>query len=294
MLWRAVTSAHPLVARVVAAYLEEVDREVPGLVEGFYLTGSVALGEFRARTSDVDFVAVTGPPLGTTALDALARAHARLRTRLPHPHLDGMYATWVDLAQDPALRRGPHSHEGRFHAHARGPGDPVTWHVVAKHGVAFRGPAPAEVPIWTNAAVLAAWIQNNLDTYWRRLLHCAARPVDPWFVASHMAYGAVWIVLGTSRLHFTLATGDVCSKEAAGEYALRTFGDRWHRVVRESLFIRRADRARPRVGSALAEVVDHLRPRCCGGWGLHYATPFARRHDVLAFGEMVISDAERR
>ena len=289
-----MTLLHALVADVVAAYLDAVDREAPRLVDGFYLIGSVALGEFRPRTSDVDFVAVTDAPLGTTALDALARAHARLRTRLPRPHLDGIYTTWDDLARNPALRRGPHCALGRFHADAQGPGDPVTWHTLASHGVACRGPSPADVRIWTDARALAAWTQENLDTYWRRLLGRAASPLDAWFAASHMAYGAVWIVLGTSRLHYTLATNDVCSKEAAGEYALRVFGDRWHRVVRESLCIRRGDRAQPSVGSALDDAVNHLRARRNGAWGLYYATPFERRRDVLAFGEMVVRHAERR
>ena len=43
---------------VVNAYLRSIDEEAPGLIEGLYLTGSVALGEFRASTSDIDFLAV--------------------------------------------------------------------------------------------------------------------------------------------------------------------------------------------------------------------------------------------
>ena len=47
------------VREIVDAYLEAVDDEAPGLVEGLYLTGSIALGEFRPHTSDIDFLAVT-------------------------------------------------------------------------------------------------------------------------------------------------------------------------------------------------------------------------------------------
>ena len=53
----------PSVERLVAAYLTLVDAEVPGLVEGLYLTGSLALDEFRPGRSDVDFVAVTAAPV---------------------------------------------------------------------------------------------------------------------------------------------------------------------------------------------------------------------------------------
>jgi hypothetical protein len=103
----------------------------------------------------------------------------------------------------------------------------------------------------------------------------------------------VWIVLGVSRLHYTLATGEICSKEAAGLYARQTFLERWHRVVDESLRIRRADRARPDAASACAEFAADLRIRSAGDLSL-YRTPIDRRRDAISFGEMVITDAHER
>ncbi|HKG90549.1 MAG TPA: aminoglycoside adenylyltransferase domain-containing protein [Gemmatimonadaceae bacterium] len=284
---------HPVAASVVAAYLDAVDAEAPGLVEGLYLTGSAALGDFRPRTSDVDFVAVTARPLDDGALAALARAHARLRARHPRPFFDGLYATWADLAGDPALRRGPHSQEGRFHPESRGPGDPVTWHTVARYGVACRGPAPTDIAVSADPAALAAWTLDNLDRYWGRLLRGASRLSDRWGLGALAPYGAVWIVLGVARLHYTLATGALCSKTAAGEYALRAFPEaRWQRVVAECLRIRRADRAGPGVSGALrasaADLLDLASARSL------YRSPLARRRDVLAFGAMVTEDARAR
>lgn len=46
-----------------ATYLEVADRLEPGLVEGLYLQGSIALGDYRPGVSDIDFVAVTSRPL---------------------------------------------------------------------------------------------------------------------------------------------------------------------------------------------------------------------------------------
>jgi hypothetical protein len=54
---------HPLVADVADAYMNAVEAEAPGLLEGLYLTGSAALGDFRPHTSDIDFVAVTATRL---------------------------------------------------------------------------------------------------------------------------------------------------------------------------------------------------------------------------------------
>src|SRR5471030_2780457 len=92
---------HDRVQGVVDAYLEAVDDEAPGIVEGLYLTGSAALGEFRPHTSDIDFLAVTRHQPDAVAVAALGRAHARLRTRFPRPFFDGRYVTWDELASDP-------------------------------------------------------------------------------------------------------------------------------------------------------------------------------------------------
>ena len=90
---------HERARQVIDAYLEIVDREAPGLIEGLYLTGSVALGEFPPHTSDVDFVAVTAAPPDSAAVLALSRAHRRLREPHARPFFDGRYVTWADALQ---------------------------------------------------------------------------------------------------------------------------------------------------------------------------------------------------
>lgn len=73
-----------------------------------------------------------------------------------------------------------------------------------------------------------------------------------------------------TRLHYTLATGDITSKTGAARYGLRTFPTRWHRVLEES-----------------------IRLRTRAGRRSRYPTPLARRRDLLGYGRMVIDDAHR-
>ena len=68
----------PPVDEIVSDYLDLAHLEAPGLIQGLYLVGSLALADFRPRTSDIDFVAVTGPPPEGPALRAVARVHAEL------------------------------------------------------------------------------------------------------------------------------------------------------------------------------------------------------------------------
>ncbi|MEV0229762.1 aminoglycoside adenylyltransferase domain-containing protein [Nonomuraea sp. NPDC050786] len=270
---------YPKIDAIVETYLSVADAEAPGLVEGLYLEGSAALGDYRPDTSDVDFVAVTAaePPF-----EVLERIHTRLGA---YP-FEGCYLTWDDLRLDPSeLGPRPRAHGGKLHP--RGHLNPVTWHTLARHGLTCRGPKPDELELWHDPAVLAAWTADNLDRYWRRLVTRASRLAAPWGLASLGNYGTVWIVTGVSRLHYTLATGEITSKAGAGRHALEAFPERWHRVVKEALRLREADTALPTVASAVSGLGDHFgAPRAS-----MYGSPFERRRDVLGFADQAITAA---
>ncbi len=84
-------ASHGVVREVVGAFLRAVDAEAPGLVAGLYLTGSVALSDFRPHESDIDFVAVTAARPDAAALGALRRVHARLQAHYPRPYFDSSF-----------------------------------------------------------------------------------------------------------------------------------------------------------------------------------------------------------
>lgn len=285
----------PLVEDVVGTYVDLVHAEAAGLIQGLYLVGSVALNDFRPRTSDIDFVAVTGPRPDATALVALARVHAQLQARWPRPFFDGIYVTWDDLALDPShVGPRPHSHEGRFDADSISIPDPVTWHTLARCGLTCLGPSPSDLDIWADPSGLATWTVGNLEAYWRRWRDRASRLLSPFGVFSLSPYATVWAVTGVSRLHYTLATGDICSKEDAGHHALATFPERWHRVVHEALRIRRADRAGPSIGSVVAAQGHELRSFWTADQDRSlFRTPLGRRRDMLAFVDVAIAASHR-
>jgi hypothetical protein len=252
-------------------FLEAIDAEAPGLVEGLYLAGSVALGDFRPGRSDVDFVAVTADRIDLAGCAALERAHAQHGARWQRPFFDGIYVTWADLAGDPAAAGpGPHAHESRLHPQGRGERHPVTWRTLTQSGVCCRGPAVADLEIWSDPAALAAWTDNNLDGYWRGMLAPGSWLTRRGGLAGLTDYACEWCVLGVSRLHYTLATGNITSKAGGGLHAQAVFDAQWQLVVAEALRIRRADRR-----------------------GSFYWSPFARRRDTLRFLEMAIDASHR-
>jgi hypothetical protein len=147
--------------------------------------------------------------------------------------------------------------------------DPVTWHTLARHGMALRGRSPADLEIWTDPAALASWTLENLDLYWEPWLRRFSRSPSIEGLASLGEWAPAWGVLGVSRVHYTLATGEITSKEGAGLHALRAFPERWHRVIHECLRIRRG-----------------------AGGRSPYRTPIARRRDALGYIAMAIDEAQ--
>ncbi|NYH53740.1 hypothetical protein HNR06_003329 [Nocardiopsis arvandica] len=264
-------AVHPRVQTLAQTFLAHADQEAPGLVEGLYLTGSVALGDFRPHTSDVDFVIVTGRAPRARELELLRGVHTRTRADVPKPQFNGIHVTWDDLTGDPAsCGPVPSVTNGRFRSRASADVNPATWHVLAEHGVAVRGPHPLELDVWDELEGLRAWSLGSLDEQWRRWRERAGRLVTPRGLAVLGSLAPSWSVLSVSRLHFTLKTGEITSKSGAGAYALHAFPERWQRIVNECLRVRRSANA-----SSL------------------YESALARRRAALDYIEMVLDDALR-
>jgi aminoglycoside adenylyltransferase-like protein/nucleotidyltransferase-like protein len=236
--------------RIVEHYLRVVDRLLPGRLEGFYIVGSTALDAYRPGRSDIDFVAVVDGSLSSQELRRLRLVHlltgarsgirAIGRRRLTFPGTcNGVFVDARDLNR-PVTEISPlASHTGTAFAIGQGfDVNPVGWHVLANHGIAMRGLHPSALDLQTDDALLRAWTRNNLDAYWApwaraMLARRAGRLRVRW------RWLTAWGVLGTARMHHTIATGNVIPKEAAGEYAHATFAPRWHPLIDEALAYRR-------------------------------------------------------
>jgi hypothetical protein len=258
--------------------LARLDRGLPGRIEGFYVVGSACLGAFRPDRSDVDFVAIADGRLDARELRRLRAIHlsawgaalardVALRRRWPLS-CNGSYITVEDLSRSP-LQVTPLAGHVAGHFGIDRPGfdvNPVTWHTLARHGIAIRGPEPARLDIRADADELGAWTLDNLNGYWRRWVDRARRPGPATLRALPRRFTA-WGVLGVPRLHYTLTTGEIVTKEQAGAYALEAFDAGWRPLVQEALafwrggpsappFRRRPDVRRRATVAFVAHVID--------------------------------------
>lgn len=194
----------------------------PDLVSGFYVVGSAALRSWRPGRSDLDALVVLRRPLTPAELEAVGAMHAELEaTRGLGPHSDGHYVTADRLGA-----RGdtpvPTVVDGKLLAEGHST-DPVLWALLDRHGITLRGPRASELGAAPDPAWLREWNHRNLESYWRshlrnRQVLAARQPdsaIDPYLLA--------WCVTGPGRLHATIATGEIISKEASADYTADLF-----------------------------------------------------------------------
>ncbi|MCK2220262.1 nucleotidyltransferase domain-containing protein [Actinomadura sp. ATCC 31491] len=287
-------------ARAVSRYLAVADRLAPGLVAGCYVVGSAALGAWRPDVSDIDVVAVLDPAarpgerelrrdpaaqpgerelrrdpaarpgerelrrlsllhkLGN--LGAAGRALARRHPHIPHT-VNAVFVAAADLGLPVTRIRPVASHSGPSFRRGRGfDVNPVMWTVLAERGIAVRGPAPGTLGLDPEPGLLRPWTLAQLRGHWARYATRAASDRPPRKRLQSPYRVALAQVLSPPRLHRTVATGEVVSKEEGVAYALDVFGGRWHPLLRLAL-ARRLGSPAPAGAPAPAEV-----PRLAGAF----------------------------
>ena len=228
-------------------YLRQLDRLLPGAVVGFYLVGSVALRGYRRRRSDLDFVGildgvVDGRSVGRLRLAQVqsgmttgSRALRERRSPLTGT-LNGIFISASELTRPVTQIRPVASQVGtRFTRGGAGSDlSPVGWKVFSEKGVSVRGPEPGALHLDPEPERLRSWTRGNLETYWRRWADRVTRAPQRAF-ALRPRYWTAWGMLGAARLHCTIATGEVVTKESAGDYALGEFPPVWRPLIEEAL-----------------------------------------------------------
>jgi len=242
---------------VVGRYLQLVDETLLGRIEGLYLVGSLALDDYQAGQSDIDFVAVTDNPLTAGEMDRMEAVHQALAVDVGRPWFDGVYVTWSGLEHNPEdAGNVPSSLEGQFERSGGFEANPVTWLILRNHLLPVRGPMPR---VWHDRGLLQGWNLSNLNSYW------AGTAAQLEAGASRLQEDAIpqvngWCVPGVVRLAYTIAIGNVTSKSGACRYALTTYPERWRPIVSEALAIRSSTRIpEPASSSRIEDTITFMR-----------------------------------
>ena len=243
----------PPVEAAVHRYLRLADRLLPGRVVGLHVVGSIALGAYREARSDIDVIVELDRRLETSA--ELRRLKAMivgagvrsglpqlLRGRISLPGVvNGSFVVAGDLTKPVTTIEPVASHAGHSISIGRAfDVNPVVWKTFAEHGITVRGHDRSSLGLDPEPARLVPWNRANLEAYWKPWAEAAidgrSRNGSGGIrLALTPRWLAAWGAMGPARLHHTIATGDVISKEAAAVYARDRFGPEHHAVIDEAL-----------------------------------------------------------
>ncbi|MDQ7805650.1 DUF4111 domain-containing protein [Amycolatopsis sp. A133] len=196
---------------------------------GAYLMGSFARGA-GDQDSDVDFLVVTENRLGAEDEQSVRRLHAALPEQGSGwaQHLEGSYVSRAELRREESdggvwlyVDNGSRVMEWSRHDNSA-----VTRWMLREHGITLAGPAPE--------TLLDAVGPDRLRTEAVAAVSAVADVAeDPALLAN--AWGQPHCVLALCRFLYTVATGSVATKTAAGEWAIRHLDARWSGLIRAAI-----------------------------------------------------------
>lgn len=248
------------VQQALDVWLRRHDEAAPGLIDGLYLVGSVALGNWRPD-SDIDIVAFTATTPDEREVDAMRQAHHATIAEVGEVDIDGPRLVWDDIAAAPTPLVRPWTLHGEFHHDdACFEINPVIWYTLAAHGVTVRGPAADSLSVHLDRADRLAFVQGNTAGYWRSMAEMISGALEDPDRTSFKSEFTAWSVLGVARMLYTARTGGITSKTGAGEWIAQELPE--HRdLVEHALAIRRGDTTEPddrSTAAATATFVDEI------------------------------------
>ena len=221
----------PAINQLIAHLLTELPTQLPANLVGVYLRGSLATGDFRPESSDIDLLAVTYQRVNDAEFARLAELHQTIAAS-DHPFGTRLEIAYIDRD---ALRR--YQPGQRFPT--LGQGETLVWAehqsnwllerwMVREQGIALVGPFPMTLidPIPT-AAIVDATRARLQD--WAEWAYDINDPEWQW-PRRHKFY----VVETMCRALHTLATGAIQSKPQGVAWARQHLPAPWRALVTRS------------------------------------------------------------
>lgn len=224
---------------VLRHLLQRIQPRLGAQFLGMYLYGSLALGDFDPRSSDIDLIVVTNAELGDDLIVRLGDMHAHFAASASPwtARIEAIYIprdtlrlpTRQAAARYPQIERGT----GLFRAPLEN-GWLFQCYVLREHGIAIVGPDPRTLidPITPDDIRRAAVAATDViaGEWLRQAQH------DPdWLAWMKRREHHAFVVLTLCRLLYSLDVGSVASKPAAAHWAQQTHGAPWVALIAYAL-----------------------------------------------------------
>ena len=213
---------------LLAMILPETEAILHDRLLGIYLHGSLVLGGFDPRRSDIDYLVVTSEPISETEFRALRELHDQISAS-GSPLATELEASYLPAA---ALRR--HNPEnaiypviergGRLEMARHFSDWVIQLRVLRHHGLTLLGPDPFTLIDPIAAEELRRAVLDVLNSWWAAMLENPDRLEKEGYRA--------YAVHTMCRILYTLDKGIVVAKPVAAQWVLDELDERWTPIVK--------------------------------------------------------------
>ncbi|MCI0710372.1 MAG: DUF4111 domain-containing protein [Chloroflexi bacterium] len=228
---------------------------------GMYLYGSLALGDFDPKTSDIDFIVVTNGDIADDHFLALSEMHKTFEESgsLWSRKIEAAYIPQEALEDSaPSEAKYPQIEKGTslFREHLE-PGWAMQRYVLREHGIVIAGPNPATLMRPVDPADIRRAIATITRTWLEQAHH------DPsWLDWLRDRDAQTFVVLTLCRSLYMLEFGTVASKPAAARWAQQILDQRWSAFIERSVASGKGEAPQTDIDDTVAfiqYVVEHSR-----------------------------------
>jgi hypothetical protein len=195
-----------------------------------YLHGSLAMGGFNVKTSDIDFLVVTDGSLTEETLEAIAEMHRQIADDDPKwaPELEGSYIPKEALRRyDPGRAIHPHIARGGPLTLEQHDSDWVIQrYILRERGAVVAGPDPKTLIDEIGPEELRQAVVDLLWWWELQIADTALIEQSPY-----QAYA----ILTMCRMLYTMVHGEIVTKQVAAEWAMEVLEERWLTLIEEAL-----------------------------------------------------------
>src|SRR6266508_2187542 len=219
---------------IIKDYSFLTEKRLVGLINAFYIVGSIALGEFNEHFSDIDFITILNRRVTAVEIEHLRKIHQTIEKDYPQWRMSGSYIQSSDLGNlGDDVRQHPHFHNSFLSPGAANGLNSVMWWELKNHGITVVGTQPRDLSYSVNWDLLITEMRENLNSYW---LSWTQHPRHMILLYSN--WGIQWSVLGVLRQFYTFRENSITTKVRAAEYALGCLPLQWHPLIQEAINIR--------------------------------------------------------
>jgi predicted nucleotidyltransferase len=234
----------------VKAFLEEyinlVNKYIPSTLEEIYIHGSIALGAYEHKSSDIDLLTVMNRRLTEEDTEALHSIHTILVQTYEKPELDCVYISWEQLSKISSKSKGRNEKYQFYNDGELQFGDyfnfnPITWWTLKNHGIKVIGRDSEVMKLEVSAEDLVSYVHNNMNSYWINFIQRVDKNKEALLdlPSKEIDLQLEWIVLGLLRQFYTIKEQNIISKLGAGNYGISSLSRQWHNIIQEAINIRK-------------------------------------------------------